>query len=278
LHEPGDQAARDRIAYYFSSRNKLPLPGNGPVPTAENGVSPLIRNFSDNGYLGQDKLRGVCFFLSDAEFGALEAGTSARISGKEKDAVYHIHDRVVCSGGTTAGFSAGDTVDVIHTIRPVKRGGGNGKLMRRVALGMIDERSGTNATVTIVKMWDIVRNGALIAPAARFSDHAIEAVEDVSAPVEGRIVDRVEKTALCQLYQSVLIDKGVGDQVQLGDIFLVYPANSRADGDATAPSMAVCALYAGQTTSTAMIIEIFTDKLASGDRVQLVKRMRLGVD
>jgi hypothetical protein len=106
----------------------------------------------------------------------------------------------------------------------------------------------------------------------RFADHRIDALAAADNPIDASVFQRVETTEGPYLYQTFVIDRGAAQGVALGDVFAVYPVANKQPSDD--PSMVACAVQVGDKSSTLAIVKMFGNRLAPGDAVRLIRRIR----
>jgi hypothetical protein len=171
-------------------------------------------------------------------------------------------------------YVPGDTVDVFHCERYLEYQGAVVSLVRRVALGRIENVTpGARASIGVhlFKAWDFVRPMDRIAPAQHFSVREIDTVIDAPKTIQGAVFERVENTVAPYLYQTFLFDKGAQAGVQTGDIFQIYTKEKK--GTNKYPVVSGCVLHVAEHSSTLIIMDMVTEKLAVGDEGKLIKRI-----
>ncbi len=271
--------AKEKIAKYFGPKSSGDQSGDDQSEVDKSGsgdlFSSVIKGLIENDRLGPEMLRQVSYLWTKRDIKDLVSPGNAYIDGDKDKPIYHQFDRVHCTVFDRISYTVGDTVDIIHSERYLKYNGELVNLVRRVALGRVekitrDEK--TSLKVIIIKAWDLVRNDDRIAPATRFTYHEIDEIVNAEKSIKGTVLERVEKTAAPYLYQTFIFNKGDHGGVQLGDLFLVLNvAKKKAEKP---QALLACAVNIQERSSTLIIMRMFTDKLAAGDEVKLVKRIK----
>lgn len=235
-----------------------------------------INSLIKNGYFGSSLLRQTSFLWTKKDANDLIAPGNAIIDGDKKTEIYHQFSRVRCNVFGNHQYSIGDTVDVFHPERYVEFMDNIANLIKRVALGRVEnvfvEHNEKIIEVSLFRVWDVVRNEDRIAPVKHFDILAIDNIYNTETVLTGKVFERVENSESPYLFQTFIINKGKNQGVKLGDIFEVFPGKKeKVINKATILS---CAINIQNESSTLIIIRMYENKLSSGDRVKLARRIK----
>jgi hypothetical protein len=128
-------------------------------------------------------------------------------------------------------------------------------------------------TIFLFKIWDLVRNDDRIARMEPVKHYEIHDVVSTGSSQGVTVINRCETTECPYLFQTLLVDKGSSQQIQLGDVFLVYPREKKSFSPV--PSMAGIAMRVEEESATLMIIKMFDTRLKPGDYAKQIKRVEL---
>jgi len=218
---------------------------------------------------------GYLVFNKDAR-GVIYPGNGV-VEKCKKTELYHQFDSLDVTLYGTASYAPGDSIDIIHPDRFVKFGAKTpvtANLVRPVARACVTYVSNGEMRARIVKAWDVIGCRDRVAatkPTAPLAD--IDTIVDAANEIIATVFARVEETESPYLYQTVIIESGAADGVQMGDIFYVYPVDKKTAVDER-PSVLGCVVNLGERSSTLVIVKMFANRIASGDQAKLVKRIR----
>jgi hypothetical protein len=279
---------------YSENRNKdtklksnIPLKDDTEVENRDNNKEPQqyfntpqknstlnyeLKNILNKGYIGKDMIRQVGFLWTTRDEKNLVAPGNAYIDGDKHAITYHQFERVHCTIFGQHNYEAGDTVDIIHPEKYIKINGSVVNLVFRVALGKINKINSSSMEITLIKMWNIVRNKDRITAAQPFDNYRIDSLLPVTREIKGNIVTKVEPTVSPYLYQTLIINRGTNHGVQFGDIFQVFSYNMKKTTKHL--TMICCAINIQAESSSLLILKMYNTKLQEGDEVNLIKRIK----
>ena len=186
--------------------------------------------------------------------------------------IYRQFDEIVISIFGKSSYTVGDTIDVYHSDRFVRFKGKTANLVRRIARARMNSVAGSQARAVLFKVWDIVSEGDRIETMAHIPTWEIDTVVERDVVIRGTIFERIEATESPYLFQTLICDRGAQDGVRFGDVFLIYPQG--VPFAQSPPCGLGCACSVGAQTSTLVIEKLFDSKVALGDTIELIKRIR----
>ncbi len=232
-------------------------------------------NFFTSDFLQQ---AGFLWFGKDAK-GLIYPGNAVIVAlsgeggaGKTSKAVFCQFDEMPISVFGKQAYKIGDSLDVFHSYRFVKFKGKTANVVRRIGHALVTKASGKECKAVLYKAWDVVAAGDRIDTMAHFSTYEIDTFVDGEKPLRATVFERIEETESPYLFHTLLCDRGAGDGVRFGDIFLVFPQGISAPP--RRPVGLCCVLHVGEQSSTLVIEKMFVNSLGAGDTLELVKRLR----
>lgn len=195
-----------------------------------------------------------------------------RILPPKDRTVFQLFDRVtVKPSGRKLTVITGDTVDVFNKMRWFSFRGKPALLTKRVGRGVVVGYAGDRAVVSLHDIWGPISGGESIAKTAAFQAFQCERLTESGAgSIKASVVQRVEDTATPYLHQYLIIDKGTGAGVKLGDFFSVM--------ERARPNKLSEELLKGQvvnvssTSATLVVQKLRRDQVSVGDEAVLSLR------
>ncbi len=273
---PAKLSPEEKIAKFFNTddTDDASEQTDGSTDGESDYYTSEIRSFLSKGRLGPGMQRQAGYLWMKKDEKKKVAPGNAYIEGVDESSIYRQFDRITGTIFGTQTYSVGDTVDIIHSLRFVKFNGEVANLVRRVALGRVEEiRGGEKASmeITLFKVWDVVRHNDRIAPAEHFSHQEIDEIVQAQNSIVGHVFEQVEAGEAALPYKSFILDKGTNSGVQLGDIFLVYNVNKKKSD--REPALLGCVVNTSELSSTLLIMQMKKNTLKIGDKAKLFKRI-----
>lgn len=197
---------------------------------------------------------------------------NGQIEKNDQTASYRQFDEAPVKLFSDARYSVGDQVDVLHPQGLVMFDNATVNVVRRVGRGTITLVNGEEARVKLSTLWDVIVANDRIAPAKQSVRLDIDSVVDPKVDIVGSLFTRIEATEAPYLFQSFIMDAGTLDGVEVGDVFLSFPIIDKVP--AARPSIMASVVLTGENWSTLLIIKMYDNKLAEGDKLRLYKRIR----
>jgi len=184
-------------------------------------------------------------------------------------ASYTLFDQIPVKFLNNVLFKTGDTLDIIHSIRSIKHAAKTANLVQRIGVAIVTKVQDKKATVTLIAMSDVITEGDRLKKAEIFYPMSIDTAVLPERHIEGEVLTKVESTVLPYLYQTIVINKGALDGVELGNVFTVY---SGAKDGVLKPSIVGLATHVGENSSSLLIIKMFDARAAPGNKAVLISR------
>lgn len=186
-------------------------------------------------------------------------------------AAYQLHEKISVKPVGEANYKLGDTVDILRPIKLVSFKGKTANLVKRTGMAVVEGHSGSRLVVSIVQMWDLIKGGERIAPAASFDPISLDSLVVPQNNLQASVVMRVEKTVAPYLHQSFIIDKGSDDGVKLGDHFKVF--EKQKDDSLSEELLVGLVSNVTPSASTLVILKLYRGRLKKGDQAFLTHRV-----
>lgn len=201
----------------------------------------------------------------------------AYIYDKKEIGTFREYVDIKCIIEAGNGFTVGDTVEIIHPVKPEKLKGKITTLVKKVALATVtdlykDASGQTMMKIRIYKLWDSVVNNDRIIKAEQVPSMMVDGVTDPDRPLLGKLLANVEKSEISYVFKPFIISIGKSEGVKVGDLFLVY-RNDGADIEKK-PSAMGFIIHTTDLASTLMISNM-RQSVKEGDQVSLFKRVAL---
>lgn len=272
-------AARQSADDYFASlrkdflRDNLYAGGDKTDTSSWTIGTSEIRAVYEKGYFGAEMLRRIPFIWTKRDVKKIVLPGDARIDDERDKPAFQEFSRVKCTIFGEQVYSVGDTVDIYHKMEFLRLNGQPAALVKRVGFGCVEEVEKRSMAIYLFKIWDLVRNDDRIARMEPVKHYEIRDVVSTGTSQGVTVISRCETTECPYLFQTLLVDKGSSQQIQLGDVFLVYPKQKKSFS--RVPSMAGIAMRVEEESATLMIIKMFNTSLKPGDYAKLTKRVEL---
>ncbi len=226
---------------------------------------------SSESFFSSDYLARVGFlwFEKDARGKIFPGNGYLEECGKQE--VFRRFDEVGAKTYDASAYREGDTVDIFHSLRFVGIRDRTANLVRRVGRGRVTRVAGKSVRLQLSEVWDIVSCRDRIAPVGRVPSYRVDRVVEPNIRIEAAIVERVENTVSPYPFQSVIVDVGARDGVQLGDVFQTFPVED--EKTSAKPAALACVTNVQQRSSSLSIIKMYRNRVDPRDSTYLVKRI-----
>jgi hypothetical protein len=185
-------------------------------------------------------------------------------------AMYQLYDRVRISIKRDEIFKVGDTLDFYTRYRMVSYKRKTGAIVRCVAKAVVTEIMKNEMEAEVYKIFDRISGGESVAKSIKTGTFEIDTLVTPDVPIRGEIFTRVEETSHIYLFQTLIIDRGIDDGVELGDVFAIYRAeknklSSKASGIGFIGNVQ-------NTTSSLILLKMSDKKISQDDKALLIRR------
>ncbi|MBD3344501.1 MAG: LysM peptidoglycan-binding domain-containing protein [Chitinivibrionales bacterium] len=226
---------------------------------------------SDNFFSPQFMERiGFLWFQKDAK-GMLYPGNGV-ITECDDQNVYRQFDDMTAELYDGASYSRGDLVNIYHSDRFVKFKGKTANLVRVVAKAKVVLVKDSRIRLQLYKLWDIVECDDHIGPAPPPEPLEFDDLVDAPSAVEAEVFERIEETESPYLFRCFLIDQGSEKGITTGDLFAIYPV--KEDNVSDRPSAIACVVNTRETSSSLVVVKLFSTRIEPGDKAIRVKRIK----
>jgi len=215
--------------------------------------------------------------LASAPYLYLEDGANGYLGNAHLERVkdnmaYQNFDRALVKFSEKLNYKVGDTVDIVNKEKRVSFRGKSEHIVTRKGRAVIDEfLGGKKFVVRLFDMWGVVAGGESVVPTVPFNPvHYV----DVAAPdtkIEASVVARLEETVTPYLHQFVIIDKGAGEGVRMGDFFKVK--EKKPAGQLSEVLLEGQVVNVAQGAATLVVQKIYKTGLNAGDHAYLSHRL-----
>jgi hypothetical protein len=189
---------------------------------------------------------------------------------KPPNASYQRFDKMIIQPLAENYFSVGDTLDIYSSLRFVEIGEQTANLIKRSGRCIVLETAPQKVSAALFDQWDVITGSERVDKSVKYLQGALDTITTPSISVNGSILTRAEQTPSPYPYQTVIIDKGENDGVQMGDIFGLY---STTKNIITWKLSAVgLSLYVNKTTSSVLLVSLIHNELSDGDKAVLVRK------
>lgn len=187
--------------------------------------------------------------------------------GKLPDAALPYH-RVHIEYESAPRPSVGDELLSVRVDRSVD---GHGSIIQPTGRMTVERTSEDAVVATVTSALDRLRVGNRILPLDGFRPVDDPEYVEVSDGLEGAIVAFRSARDFPQIRSEVYLDIGAADGVRVGDEFVVVDADAPAGEDINAR---IRILRVEETSATGLFDDIYTQEIAPGMPVRLVRRVR----
>jgi hypothetical protein len=235
----------------------------------ENDVNAVYRK----GYFREELLRRVPFLWTTPDVKNITLPGNALIEDNPEAPAFQQYTHVTCRVFGNQTCRVGDTVDIFHKMKFLKVNKKTRGLVKRVGFGIVEESNDRTMRIFLYKIWDLVRNDDRIEKKETLHTYSLGDIVSPQKLQGALVIERCETSGSPYLYQTFIIDRGSIDQIQMGDIFMVFPKVKKEFSPI--PALIGIAMRVMEETTSMYIIKMFDSTLKSGDYAQLSKRVLL---
>jgi hypothetical protein len=195
-----------------------------------------------------------------------------RVAPSRDRSFYQRYDKVLVrptwKKGKPSPFKAGDTVDVLRSVKKLKIGKERVCLVARTARGAVVGFAGNMAIVLLTDVWDRVSGSERLVPTTRFIPVYFDnKPDDKGQGLKARVITRVDNTISPYMHQYIVLNKGADAGVKLGDFFKVMDrAHPKRFAEALVEAQAV---NVTGKSSTLLLHKIYNERLNPRDEAYL---------
>jgi hypothetical protein len=185
--------------------------------------------------------------------------------------VYQRFDRVAVKpvgGNELSSLKAGDTVDLLRSIKRVKVSGTRTRLVVRTARGVVLGFAGKDAIIRLVDVWGKVAGYERVVKSTPFIPVYID--NQPAAPkvdIKARVVLYLDRSVVPYMQQYIVVDKGSDAGVRLGDFFRVM--DQERSKYLSEELVEAQVLNVTAKASTLLLHKVHNDRLRFGDEAYL---------
>jgi len=193
-----------------------------------------------------------------------------KVMSRKDRTLFQKYDKVTVkpSGKKKFGYKEGDTVDVIRRVRSIAFRGKPVQLTARVGRGVVVGYAGDRAVVQLKQVWGPISGGESIDKAVSVEPvHSGRLSTSAWGSVKATVAFRIDRTATPYLHQYLIIDKGSGAGVKIGDYFRVK--EKAAPNKLSERVLEGQVVSMTQTSATLIIQKLHIGHVAVGDEVFL---------
>ena len=194
------------------------------------------------------------------------------IVSKPENASYQQFDKITISPQVPDYFLVGDTLDIYSSIRFVEYEGKTANIVKRVGKCRILESAPNKIIAELFEQWDVICGLERVEKAIYFDAASVDSLFTAQIDVTGTIFTRVEESPSPYPYQTVIIDKGSQDGVEIGDVFGIYHVYGK--NGVQRLTMVGIVSHINDRSSSLVLVTMLDNVLTVGDKVVLVRKIR----
>ncbi len=207
--------------------------------------------------------------------GFLSSGAATVNKPKDRES-YQRFDHISITPQKEAEYKEGDTVDIFQQIRSVRFKNSVSNLIKRSGRARVILVTPGKITAELFEMSDAINGRERVALSRPSFPQDIDTLIEPEVVIGAEVFTRVEVSDQVYPFQTLILDRGESDGVNLGDVFAVYHREKPAD----VPSLAGTGYVAhvNKTSCSMVIVNMTSNKLNPGDKAALIKRTRFSGD
>ncbi len=238
--------------------------------SSTNTDSMLLSIIRSKDHLGGSFFKAVPFlWFTRNNSGVLMPGESV-VNAPPENAMYQLYDKVTLTIRNNELYKVGDSVDIYNYFRIVERNKTRANLIKCVGSIKLTSVEKSRASGQLYKVYDKVVGGEHLMKAEPLKSQEIDTLVAPDISIQATLITRAEETESPYAFQTLIIDKGSQDGVNVGDVFAMY----RVKDGVMSRDVAMTGYTAKvqTTTSSLTIIKMSDNKLNPGDKGILFRR------
>jgi hypothetical protein len=167
-----------------------------------------------------------------------------------------------------------DTGTLLLALRRGEEVPGYGQIVHPTGLLRVTGEAGVRQRAQLLRPFDRVTDGQELLPIAPFRFDNERRPEPTTEQLEAQVLRLRDRREVATLQDVLFLDRGAGDGVRLGDVFLVFAEQPDQQGGVLVQQQAhVLVVSTRERTATAVIIDLVRGDISSRSLARLVRRI-----